>query len=37
MKEQILSLFLATYCGMAFAQTNYKVTFTTDQTDITNV
>ena len=37
MKKQIMCLSLAAYCGAAFAQTDYKVTFTTDRTDITTI
>ena len=37
MKKQIMCLSLAAYCGVAFAQTDYKVTFTTDRTDITTI
>ena len=32
-----MCLSLAAYCGAAFAQTDYKVTFTTDRTDITTI
>ncbi len=37
MKKQIMCLSLAACCGAAFAQTDYKVTFTTDRTDITTI
>ena len=37
MKKQIMYLSLAACCGVAFAQTDYKVTFTTDRTDITTI
>ena len=37
MKKQIMCLSLAACCGVAFAQTDYKVTFTTDRTDITTI
>ena len=36
-KKQIVCLSLAAYCGAALAQTDYKVTFTTDQADIATV
>ena len=32
-----MCLSLAACCGAAFAQTDYKVTFTTDRTDITTI